>query len=226
MGATTTERGCHTMASRVITELTDDLDGGKAHQTVPFSLDGITYEIDLSDTNADRMRAALATFTGNARKVSGRRTGPQRPATVVLVPGGKKKTAKGDGPVPSVVRRWAIANGIDLSPRGRIPGSVIERYLFAGGKTATAPATPTETAEVPAAVAAELVDDPGTAGAPVPTFSDTPKDTGKVAAAARENQRAKARGTAKTTVKKATTAKAAAARTGTRKAAAKKRAGS
>ena len=44
------------MARKVITVLTDDLDGGKADRTVEFSLDGVAYTIDVSDENADMDR--------------------------------------------------------------------------------------------------------------------------------------------------------------------------
>ena len=41
-----------TMATRIVTELHDDIDGSDATQTVHFALDGVDYEIDLSDRNA------------------------------------------------------------------------------------------------------------------------------------------------------------------------------
>jgi hypothetical protein len=41
-----------TMATRIVTELHDDIDGSDATQTVRFALDGVEYEIDLSDRNA------------------------------------------------------------------------------------------------------------------------------------------------------------------------------
>ena len=53
--------------------LVDDVDGGDAAETVTFALDGVTYEIDLSDTNAQKLRDDLATWSGHAR-----RTGPHR----------------------------------------------------------------------------------------------------------------------------------------------------
>jgi Lsr2 len=61
------------MATRILTELRDDVDGSEATQTIRFALDGVEYEIDLSDCNANRLRNSLAEFVGHARKVSGRR---------------------------------------------------------------------------------------------------------------------------------------------------------
>jgi hypothetical protein len=62
------------MASKTVIVFEDDVDGGKADETVRFGLDGATYEIDLSDRNADRLRKALAPFLDAARKTGGRPT--------------------------------------------------------------------------------------------------------------------------------------------------------
>jgi hypothetical protein len=63
------------MATRIVTELHDDIDGSDATQTVRFALDGVEYELDLSDRNANRLRNSLGEFVGHARKVSGERGG-------------------------------------------------------------------------------------------------------------------------------------------------------
>ena len=62
------------MAQQRKIELTDDLDGPDvpAVETVAFALDGASYEIDLSAANAARLREALATWVGHARRTSGR----------------------------------------------------------------------------------------------------------------------------------------------------------
>jgi nucleoid-associated protein Lsr2 len=56
------------VASKTVVELVDDLDGGRADETVHFAIDGAEYEIDLSAKNAAKLRAALATFVGHAKK--------------------------------------------------------------------------------------------------------------------------------------------------------------
>jgi hypothetical protein len=53
----------------------NDLDGGPAEETVRFGLGGADYEIDLSATNAARIRAQLALFIGS----QGRPPGAARP---------------------------------------------------------------------------------------------------------------------------------------------------
>ena len=50
------------MAQKVHVLLVDDLDGGDADETVPFGLDGVSYEIDLSAANAQKLRDALAAY--------------------------------------------------------------------------------------------------------------------------------------------------------------------
>ncbi|MDT7742150.1 MAG: hypothetical protein QOE59_1228, partial [Actinomycetota bacterium] len=45
------------MAQKTVVSFIDDLDGeSEAEGTVPFSLDGVDYEIDLSEENAEDLR--------------------------------------------------------------------------------------------------------------------------------------------------------------------------
>jgi len=62
------------MASKTITSLVDDLDGSEATETIRFALADTEYEIDLSDSNADRFRNSLDEFVAHARKVGRRRS--------------------------------------------------------------------------------------------------------------------------------------------------------
>lgn len=61
------------MATRVLTTLQDDIDGSAATQTIRFALDGIEYEIDVSDRNANRLRNVLSEFIAHGRTVGGKR---------------------------------------------------------------------------------------------------------------------------------------------------------
>ena len=47
--------------------------GETADETVEFGIDGKSYEIDLSDANAAKLRDALAPYLGHARRTGGRR---------------------------------------------------------------------------------------------------------------------------------------------------------
>jgi Lsr2 len=68
------------MAKTVIVKLTDDIDGGDADETVHFSLDGRSYEIDVNSANAVRVRAAFAPFIEKGRSSSGGRVRVPRPS--------------------------------------------------------------------------------------------------------------------------------------------------
>ena len=112
------------MAQRVKIILEDDLDGSTADETVTFGLDGVTYEIDLSESNADKLRDDLASWIGHARRSGGRRaTGVKRAAP------GSTRTRSDLG----AIREWARAHGHQVSDRGRISAEVQEAYDKANG---------------------------------------------------------------------------------------------
>lgn len=94
------------MAQKVQVLLTDDIDGSEAEETVQFALDGVSYEIDLSAKNAEKLRRAVSPFADSARRVSARRQGS---------PG--RRSHSNDA---SEIREWARANGYEVSDRGRI----------------------------------------------------------------------------------------------------------
>jgi len=110
------------MARKMVTMLEDDLDGGDATETVPFSLDGVGYEIDLNDTNAARLRDAFAPWVGAARK-AGR--GTSRSALRSATRATRPRSVKGK---VSGVRDWARAQGLQVSERGRISAEVQHAY--------------------------------------------------------------------------------------------------
>jgi hypothetical protein len=103
--------------------LVDDLDGEKADETVEFGLDGKNYEIDLSTGNADRLRDALASYVGAARKVAANR----RRASTVSANGAARKPSI-DREQNQAIRDWARKRGMKVSDRGRIPAEVLEAY--------------------------------------------------------------------------------------------------
>ena len=108
------------MAQKVTVELEDDLDGGPADETVRFGFDGSDYEIDLSKTNAARLRSQLEPYIDHAPK-AGR--GPRRRST--RTPSSRQHSG--------AVRTWARQQGIAVSDRGRIPASVLDQYEIAVG---------------------------------------------------------------------------------------------
>lgn len=112
------------MAQQTIVTLVDDLDGSQASQTVEFGLDGVSYEIDLSESNAAKLRDALAGYVSHARRTGGRRRGS----------GGGTARSSGaarpgvDREQNAAIREWARKRGMKVSDRGRIPAEVLEAY--------------------------------------------------------------------------------------------------
>src|ERR1700710_2410490 len=119
------------MAQRTIVQLTDDMDGSEASESVSFSLDGTAYVIDLSDTNAAQLRDALAPYVAAARRDSGR----GRRRKVTHISSGRRSRGSGDID-PKTVRAWAAEHGIAISARGRIPADIVAQYQQAGGWSA------------------------------------------------------------------------------------------
>lgn len=105
------------MATKTLIQVTDDIDDSTEDvKTVEFSVSGISYEIDLSPKNREKLTKALEPYVS-----AGRRTG------------GRQKRSSGLASVPvrldlSAVRQWASKNGHQVSTRGRVPAAVISAY--------------------------------------------------------------------------------------------------
>ncbi|MBE8519404.1 Lsr2 family protein [Amycolatopsis sp. H6(2020)] len=119
------------MAQKVLVEILDDIDGSAAAQTVQFGLDGVTYEIDLSDENATALRDELARYIGAGRRIGGRK---------VRVATGQSTTTASDRERNQQIRSWANANGYEVSERGRLSSEVVSAYEQAQVAEAEAPA--------------------------------------------------------------------------------------
>jgi hypothetical protein len=111
------------MAQKIKVMLIDDVDGSNAEETVSFSIDGVSYEIDLSKGNAKKLRESLSTYVASARRVGGRATrGSARPR------GRGAKAAADNRDRVAEIRAWAKSKGLKVSDRGRIPASIVEQY--------------------------------------------------------------------------------------------------
>lgn len=106
------------MAQKVQVILIDDFDGGDAVETVRFSLDRGSYEIDLSTKNADALRADMAPWVAKARRVAADK--PTRRGKSTGSAAARKETAE--------IREWAKANGYQIGDRGRIPTEIVEAF--------------------------------------------------------------------------------------------------
>jgi hypothetical protein len=116
------------VAKKTVTKLVDDLDGGEAHETVTFGLDGSVYEIDLSSKNATKLRTALAVFVEKGSRVPGRLTAAGRRA------GGGRGTATAEREQNQAIRAWAQRKGLPVAPRGRIKKEIVDQYHQRAGR--------------------------------------------------------------------------------------------
>jgi hypothetical protein len=114
------------MASVTRVRLVDDLDGGEADESVSFTLDGKSFEIDLSAKRAAELRGILAPYAGAARRAGGSTIRRQR-AT------GASSPRRDD---TAAIREWAAAHGHQVSARGRISAAVIQAYESRGATAA------------------------------------------------------------------------------------------
>lgn len=106
------------MARKTHVILIDDMDGSEAAETVKFGLDGVSYEIDLSEENAQQLREQMDAWVRSGRRVGGRKTAGTRSAST-------GETAR--------IRSWAKDQGLDVSERGRVSQEIRDAYEAAHG---------------------------------------------------------------------------------------------
>src|SRR5215212_3541480 len=99
------------MAQQMTVRFVDDLDGSDASGTVSFGLDGRTYEIDLSEANAARLRDVLAPFVAAARRGDGSAGGRRSRGQRSTAPEPAAKPARASREETAAVRSWARENG-------------------------------------------------------------------------------------------------------------------
>ena len=121
------------MATMTTVTLVDDLDGSEAIESVSFALDGASYEIDLNEKNARKLRDSLAGYV--VERASGRRRPPRgRPRgqgahRSDLARAADRSRSRADGCDPRVgAREWA--RGVRARPTlGERPRGVRGRPL-------------------------------------------------------------------------------------------------
>lgn len=88
--------------------------------TMPFSLDGTSYEINLSDENAAALRNELGYHVAAAQKTGGRKV---RVAAAQAPPNSPVNSERN-----RAIRARANDNGYEVSDRGRLSSEVIAAY--------------------------------------------------------------------------------------------------
>jgi hypothetical protein len=115
------------MAKTVIVKLTDDIDGGDAEETVYFSLDGKSYEIDVNAANAARVRAAFEEFIAKGRSSGGSSTARPRTARTTAGPSEKTLFSQLSSEEKARFRTWA-----NMATARRISDSRVNSWVEAG----------------------------------------------------------------------------------------------
>lgn len=141
------------MARREIVVWTDDLDGteDKTVKTQTFALNGVEYEIDLTEGNARELVHALAKFIGEARVVKGKRHVVEAGTLASLNGHGSSnghKPTKVDALQRKAIREWAVASGYQVKPQGRISEDIMEAFHRSGGRVSPPPSLIPESEEV------------------------------------------------------------------------------
>lgn len=96
------------------TTILDDLDQTEGAETRTFSIGPKVYQIDLTDPNFEKLEKAVARFIKAATDIS---PIPRRPSMDAY-------TDVDQG----LVRKWAIAEGLEVSSKGRVPLDIVYRW--------------------------------------------------------------------------------------------------
>lgn len=107
------------MAQKVMRLLLCDLheDEVEGQETVLFSLDSASYEIDLCSKHAQELRDSLTPFVRHARR-----------PTAMIRGRGRRPRGVSSRERSAEIRAWAKAHGRKVSERGRIPQSIVDEY--------------------------------------------------------------------------------------------------
>jgi len=128
---------------KTVTTMTDDLTGDPYEdgrgETVTFTVEGVSYELDLSSASVEAFREHMGEYVQHARRVGSTGTRKARGKASAPKSTAPKSTAKAatgsssDVPTPDEVRAWAQDNSVQVNSRGRISGAVVKQYLDAQG---------------------------------------------------------------------------------------------
>jgi hypothetical protein len=105
------------MAQKVTVTISSDLSGETDAHKVDFGLDGVGYEIDLTEAEHQELKGLLGQFVSCARKAgSAAKRGRPAKATPTAESAGTGLTKD----ERQAVRDFAAAHGVELAKRGRL----------------------------------------------------------------------------------------------------------
>jgi hypothetical protein len=125
------------MARKETVVTLDDLSGASGAKLKKFGLDGVSYEIDLTDDNARQLDEALAEYVSAARKAI------DTPATRSAARKADAAELAANREQNRRIKQWARENGYPVSDRGRIPVNVLAAWKDAneGSSSSTSSST-------------------------------------------------------------------------------------
>lgn len=95
--------------TQTIVTVESDLSGETEASTVPFALDGVSYEIDLTEVEHKDFAELFEKYIKAARR-STSKTKTARRAVPEMTPEQREE-----------IRKWLLENGVEVTNRGRIP---------------------------------------------------------------------------------------------------------
>jgi len=115
------------MAQQIV--VVDDITGEAGATTRRLRVDGVEYDIDLTEESFVDLQEVLRPYLEKARVVPMAKRGKTGAGTGSTEGRGTPVRQKQELPAASsTIRAWAAANGIECPKRGRIPAAVVERY--------------------------------------------------------------------------------------------------
>lgn len=113
----------------VLTTYIDDLTGDELAEdqvhTVSFGWSGTQYEIDLSKAGAEKLEKLIKPYVDAGRRVGSTRGRPRGGSASSSRPNTGSGRSKEE---LQAIRDWAVKNGHEVSPRGRIKADVLEAF--------------------------------------------------------------------------------------------------
>ena len=114
------------MAQQVV--VVDDITGEPGATTRRLRLDGVEYDIDLTDASFVDLQDLLRPYLEKARVVPMAKRGKTGSSAGAESRGTPVRQKQELPAASATIRAWAASNGVECPKRGRIPISVIERY--------------------------------------------------------------------------------------------------
>jgi Lsr2 len=153
------------MAKEVIVTLICDITGEKAEETVEFTLDGVAYEIDLTEEQATKLRGpVLGRFITAARKIGAPPRKTKTPSVAQQRRAATAQAKQADKARRDIIRNWAREK-LGRANRGPLPPEIIDAWEKAGKPGAEQPETP------PPAPPEQLAPQPQTSAPPTVTVT-------------------------------------------------------